>query len=471
MNSERQRFISRWRRVWNAKRNTPSEAVEVKDPFPLPDTPAYPLARTVGMPVHMGFKTGALAFRLMDLCISGLSRPEEESMVFDKNGNAISIQLKIPDVRLQGSYALEAKPDPVMDLDTAGTMMEISEQDHRPMAAGAGSGSPDPDPEQEAWLNNARSQRTELSKTENGQKMLRTYYDHNETYNGVFESYPALATVWKAGGATKEMARDTSNAVSPDADSDAVINNSGKTYAGNLTYNGNAFSQQLNVAASCVYSDPDFSPVTGPNKQGKYWEAAKAALSFGKGVSTSTGNSKSSTNAMTKTQVYSTVKDHKDELPTVTNDEVTNAIVESPLIPGGSATVENPDWVHIDEEDRKRLRFLHDAILKQKAEDSDVEGLPVFQGTCHALLGSVSARIRLSRTDENQPYRAECPLSAIEIPAFEFHIDDSQWGGETAEVARNRLERVYFIRSLLYASIADGFQRTLQEAAERSLNL
>jgi hypothetical protein len=471
MNDRMRAFVKAWSGVWAEGEGDDRLGEKLCEPLRLDHAPAYPLSRTVRMPEGHPYETGAIGFRLFDLALHNLSRLDEERCTEEMSAGGARLKIVLERVVLRGRYALEVKPDPIVDLDTGGNLMELSPEALKPTSAGAdsnGDGGNGDDPQTDAWLDQARNERQNLSQTANGQALLSLYDTHNETYDYVFKNNQALTQVWKAGGATKAMASDTSDAVA----NNAVINDSTKTYDtgnGNVTYNGNAFAQQLNVAVACVYSDPDYNPETGPNMQGPYWAAAKAAISFGMGVGSSTNNSKDNINEMNSSDVYTTVNSFQGSLPDVSDDEM-NQIIASQGGPGGGGSSAGTSRLVIDEDDRKRIRYLYEATMKQRAEDASVVGAPLYEGACEAQISGVEATFEITSEDKPGGRRARALLAELELPAFELDIDDSAWTGELGELARNRIERMYFIRSLLHGSIVARLRQSLTAASEKAYN-
>ncbi len=449
-------FTTAWQQFW--AQNT-GDGAGAGAPLALADTPAYPLARTVAMPPGHAYATGAVSFRMTDLQVHGLEHLLPAECRVETEGEQVRIRLVLAHLRLLGRYALQVKPDPIIDVDTAGNLMDLPPEACRPMAAGADAGGGGAlDPQKEEWLNQAREQQTKLQQTQNGTELLSLYYEHNDIYDTVFRTNQALIPLWQAGGATREMAGDTSDAVK----NDSVVNSADKTYTGGVSYNSNAFAQHLNVASACVWTDPDFDPMTGPPPGSKYWAAAKAALSFGKGVSAATNNTKNQVQEMNPSQVHATV-DQTQGLPPVTDAEM-QGVVAMGIGPGGAAAG-LPDWIAIDEEDRRRLRFLFEATMKQKAEDAAIVGQPLFAGSVTADIGRVEATVQLGPAAGPPGQQGQAPAAHVELPAFQLDIDDSAWTGEVAGVARQRLESMYFIRSLLHEALVDRLQQSLPEAA------
>lgn len=424
----------------------------------VPDSPVFPLARTVEMPPGHAYPTGAVGLQWTGLHLEGLA---DLAVAAAADGPRWTLTLE--GVTLRGRYRLEAKPDPVLDLDTAGNLMELRREARGPAVAGGGGGAPDPEAEQ--WLATARQQREALGQTDNGLQLIALYNQHNEVYEEVFRTSPTLPSNWQAGGVTRAMAADTNAAVQ----AGGTINPPDKDYGGGVTYNSNAFVQQLNVAVETVLSDPNFNPyepLTQQNLHGKYWAAAKAALSFGKGVSESTGNTKSRVTAMAAAGVYQAVQSQSSGLPPVTDAEAKGVLGSAMAAGPGAGAPEAPGWIVIDEDDRRRVRSIVALRAKARAEDGAVRGETLFSGALLAEIGRVEAEVALEVDAASG--RARAAGVRVTLPAFALEIDDTDWSGPVAEVARERLTGTFFLRGLLADGIRDRLAAVVGAAAARS---
>lgn len=422
----------------------------------LPDSPVFPLARTVQMPPGHPYPSGAVGLQWTDLSVEGLGK-----LVAAARLSAWRWRLTIGGVRLAGQCRLEAKPDPVIDLDTGGNLQELPPTATQPLAAGGGGDAPDPATEQ--WLDTARAQRARLGATENGLQLIALYNQHNEVYADVFNTSQTLPTIWKAQGATRAMAADTNDALA----TGGVINQPDKLYANGLTYNHNAFVQQLAVSVATLLKVPGLSlyqPLEQQNPSGPYWEASKAALSFGKGVTDSTGNSKTQVTPLVSDGVYQAVNAPSAALPEV-SDEEAKALLGSAMSGGsGGGGPAGPGWLVIDEDDRQLVRFMVEQRLKELAEDPRTPGDTLFLGALRADLGEIHAEVELTRG----PDGVRAVAVEVELPAFALDIDDAGWSGAVAAVARERLARVFFLRNLLTDSLRERLVALLGEAAARA---
>lgn len=425
----------------------------------LGGTPAYPLARTVAMPPEVGYPTGALSFRMAELALSGLGRPDPARCTLEREGRRVRVRLVLDGVDLSGRYTLEARPDPIVPLDTGGDLMVLPPEALVPGAAGSDAGLPALDPEKETWLEQARAEREKLSQTDNGQKLLGTYSEHNETYAELFEQSDAMRTTWQAGGVTRSMAGDTHGAVT----ADDQVNDRRYTRQDTqetVSYNSNAFTQQLAVAMNTMLLDADFDPFDPDARPApRYLEASRAALSFGKAVKAGTGNDKASVNPLTPTEIYGTVATHQGDAPPVTDEEAARLAALGGS-EGGEGEVDL-GWTVLDEEDQAMLRTLFQSFVKERAERAAYAGRPVFRGACTARMDGVEAVVEMEVEADG---RARPVSARVALPAFELDIDDAAWTGDTGRVARQRLGRMFFIGSLLRDLVAGRLEGALRDS-------
>ncbi|MEM9556468.1 MAG: hypothetical protein AAGC60_19580 [Acidobacteriota bacterium] len=438
MNRHAKTFQALWRDAWQG------------ESLSLDDLPGFPLARTVEMPPGHDYPSGALSFRLHDLRLDGVERL---AAVRRKGAHGrVEIDLSFERLRVEGRYAVESKPDPVAALDTAGDLMELPAEARRPRAGGADPTSGSMSTDQEEWLANARSQRTQLSQTENGRKLLWGYSEHSEVYDQAFKS-PTLQSNWSKGGAVKEMAGDTNRAVQAGGTSGSTtINSTTKLYGSQqLSYNENSFIQQTNVATASLMADPNYPNVS---PESSYYKAAEAALAFGSGISHTTGNTKKKTVPMDQTGVYAHVQEWSGQTADFepSREEVMMLARIDPTSGGADGELRMGAMV-LDQDDIERLSALRLGILRERAEQASIVGEPLFTGECRASLGKAKVRVFL---EEGTAPRAE-----VELQAFDFEIDDSTWSGSAGEVARRRLAQMYFVRSLLHDAISDQLERAL----------
>src|SRR5262249_33933911 len=154
---------------------------------------------------------------------------------------------------------------------------------------------------------------------------------------------------------------------------------------GTATYNGHAFTQQLNLMTQLVLSDPSTNSGKNlPAAGSKYWDAAKAALTFGKGVGASTGNEKNNVTEMRSSQIYATVESHSGGVPAASDQELLHVMNPGSPRPGGRDGGPGAGWVVLDEEDRTNIERFKNEFLLDQAADARVSGEPLFEGHCSA---------------------------------------------------------------------------------------
>lgn len=430
------------------------------------DTSAYPLARTVQMPQGHKYPSGLLRFSFRDIHCTGMKKLRTNMNDYRINGRKIHMKLTLDALDIKGSYSLDAQNDPEISMDTAGNLMDTSGRTHIPLPAGA-----DPaestfsDEQQAAYLDQAREQRAILMNTPNGPELMSLYNEHNEQYNQAFLTNAQLRDVWKADGTTAQMAADTSNALK----TGGVINSKDKKYANNLSYNANAFKQQLNIAVATVMLDENFDPYGSdpPNPNTPSYKAAMATVNFKKAVNT-TGNHDANTVEMTSDQVYSSVKNHTGGMPTSSNDELNRLIMQG-IQPAGNDEGTEVSGQVIDEEDRRRIRLIIESSLRNRMELAGRQFDPLWQGGCNALIRGTEVLVELAVKTGTDRVEFEVTDLRIELPAFDMHIDDSQWSGPAGEIARKRLSRAHFIRSLIHHQLVDKLEKTFSSSIIKAL--
>lgn len=417
--------------------------------LPLPDFTEFPLARNVALPDDMPFDLGHVGMAFHQLAL-GTDAPARVSDGGD------DVEVAFGRLSLNGVYRLAAKKAMKIDLDTAGTLLDFPEGGP---AAGADDADVTPlDPEQNAeMLDQARAQRTKLRETPNGKAMVDTFSEHNEAFNTVFVKNGTLRNLWRAGGATQGMAVDTSDAVKKDS----VVNSSTKTYnngVADVTYNGNAFVQQINVTLAAILEEGDpMDPKFEPNPDSPYTKAALAALTFGNAVS-QTGNGKSDVTELTASGVYSHVETGAKPAP-ATSEQLTNAIAQGISQGGGAAAAlaKERDWPVLDEEDRAHVRRVLYEMTREKFERENAHPVAFWSGGCSAVLDGVTARVTRGASG--------APRAEVTLPAFLVDLDDSRWHGAAAETLRERLRDMYFVRRMLQEGIRAGLRRMIEDSA------
>jgi hypothetical protein len=414
-----------------------------------------PLAFHVPLP-GQAFGNGHLSIRFDQLALTGLG---DVRLASAARAGGATITVRWPRAELVGAYAVTALPAPRLDLDTGGTMLD-DDDDIEPGGGGGAQEAPLDPATRDAMLDNARAQRTRLMDDPNGQALMSHYDEHNEIYNTVFVTSAAARGAWAANGATKAMALDTHAAV----DANGTVNDPTRTYGTQgVTYNENAFNQQLQIVVNTIATDPNFDPFD-PNAKldpdSPYTKASLAALTFGNAVG-QTGNSKATVTPLARDAVYGAVQTGTTPTP-ATVDELQNIINQGAQPGGGAAALAAArGWRVLDEDDRAKVRRYLRVAAQERAERLTRPRLVLWAGACGAELLDVEAELEVEAADG--PGGLRLTACALRLPAFGFAIDDAAWDGDAATVARQRLARLYFVRSLIADHVQGALARHLAE--------
>lgn len=411
------------------------------DPDPgvlrLPDGPGLLLAGGVPLPAnHPYAPMGALSLRLGDLTVTCESTPG--AATFEDLGDGFGrVGYRLPVLMLSGRYSLDVHPEQQSRIDSAGDLRPLSEQPPSP-------GFPAParlsDDVHEEQLNAARAERDRLIRSgDNGYQLVRSFYEHNEVFNEVFDN--DYMSEWQADGITAQMAEDTHQAVKG---ADPINKKSYQGINGNepVTYNFNAFTQKLSVRTGIVY-------LHQASPEEKYVKAGEAVDTFAQYV-IGTGNTKDAVIAMTADEVREAVNHARptageppapvDTAPYLDPDTYLEriAVEGESACPGLSAS------------DLRHIQRARAAILRADAAAAR-SGVPLYQGVCRARIegGTVTAG-----TVGDAATRRLGWLE-VDVPAVPFELDDAAWEGEAGSTARERIAAMRFLSTLLRDSVAE----------------
>jgi hypothetical protein len=434
----------------------------------LAGTPNFPLAFQSKLPAGFAGEYGNIGIQFTDFTVSGVETFALDASRTATEGDRVRLGVRWDRLAVTGQYRVTAKATPRITLDTGGGMMDVEDDDEVREAGAPGDAPIDPT-EREAMLNRARDQRTRLMDDPNGQQLMSKYNEHNEVYNTVFVTSPAARGAWAADGATKAMAEHTHVALDPKAVDSVVVNppaEQSRFGKKQVTYNANAWNQQLQIAVNTISSDPNFDPFdpdAKPDPNSKFTKASLAALTFGNGVQ-QTGNTRDQTNPMNSTQVYGAVKTgEKPRESTV--DELSNLIQQGSQPGGAAAAVAlSRDWRVLDEQDRRLVRRQLFAVAREHAERASTPVETLWSGGCKAAFSGALGSIEFELKNGALHFASV----QTRLPAFELDIDDSLWEGELATLTRERLADIAFLRSLICDRIQCGLADRLAEAARKA---
>ncbi|QLE70466.1 hypothetical protein FGW37_01550 [Streptomyces rectiverticillatus] len=443
----------------------------------LADTPGYPLARSVEMPGALGYPTGSLSFRLGALRLRAEGQPQ--ALAEETRGGTRRITHRIPALVLTGRYALDARPDEIRAIDTAGNLRPLSAEARQPTLPAGARAVPVSHPDDETvgkWTRRADAHRTKLMKTENGREMLRQYGTHNESYYDIFNGSSTasrnLRDLWAENGITQRMSQHTYDTTDPDEAAGAPpsageqqqqqqqqqqpVNDWQDPKEGG-TYNGHAWQRRLVVQTALATEAARYRRKGDQKTADRLIAAAKAAEGFSKSVQLDTGNDDSRTIPMTQDDVYTTIDQHSGELPAVSDAEMarynglatfTDGEVQAPQAEQEDQPEEPEDWITLSDEDRAIIRKFGSAAYHDLAQQGPPATDTLHTGDCTARLEDVRITTRLA------PGGAPADVT-VELPDLALGIDDEEWRGSAADVARERLAAMRFVHTLLQDAIAE----------------
>ncbi|MGW7008040.1 hypothetical protein ACWGCW_35925 [Streptomyces sp. NPDC054933] len=440
----------------DARPGTEAEALH------LADTPGYPLARSVEMPAALGYPTGSLSFRLgaLQLCTEG----QPEALAEETRAGTRRITHRIPALVLTGRYALDTRPDEIREIDTAGNLRPLSEASRQPtLSAGARAIAPDhPDDETvRRWTGRADAHRTRLMKTENGRQVLVQYGTHNESYYDIFNGSSSVSSnlrqKWAEKGVTQRMSEQTYGTTDPDASANAqqTVNDWQDPQVGG-TYNMHAWQQRTIVQTALTTEAARYRRKGDQETADRLDAAAKAAEGFSKSVQ-QTGNDGSRTTPMTQDNVYTAIDQHSGDMPAVSDAEMArynglaisaDGEVQALRAEREDQPEEPEDWIALSDKDRAVIQEFGAAAYHDEALEGPPATDTLHTGACTARLEDIRVTTRLA------PDGAPTDVT-VELPSLALSIDDEEWQGTAADVARERLASMRFVHTLLQDAIAE----------------
>lgn len=435
----------------------------------MPKSPEFPLAFNANMPEGHAFPHGDVHIAFSEMEVSGVQDINVDTLIEDKGNGSYQLKISFPSISIRGNYTVSSQYAKNITMDTGGDMFDESISNHQPAGANTGNVDPFTPDQKSAMLDQARKQKTHLRETANGQALLSTFNDHNETFNTVFVTSDAARIAWAADGVTKAMALDTHTTLTldeKDNNNEKPINSKDKQYAPNVTYNSNSFNQQLQIIVNTVAADPNFNPYDPKAKldpNSKYVKASLAAMTFGYSVN-NTGNDKKNTKELSSSKIYDHVKTQTPPQD-ATVAELQNIIDQGAGTGGAVEQATKKKWRILDEEDRGKVRYFLFQALQEKLLKKNTKPEPLWSGDCRASIPDVTAALSLSKEPCQQKLRIDS--TQIDIPAFSLDINDAQWNGDLGQHTRERLNQIFFIKRLLHdklqQAISDFIQPSIAE--------
>ena len=295
--------------------------------------------------------------------------------------------------------------------------------------------------EERYWrLVHLEKERAELNQTANGRLLVGEYNQHNDAYHQVFTENEQLRKFWHEDGASDEMGEHTSAALK----SGALINPPEATFGSKgVSYNSNAFSQQLNLFSACLADHP---------------EAAFAALIFNETVTGGTGNSQSTNVALNRSQIFDSVNAASPTTwkagPSASVRALHSALINIIVNKTASAVdidICNQQGFVMDAETRQRLQTIYWASLRKHDPKQRVD------------ITSEGFKIALASSEFTYAL-TEQPDGAVTVKLIATTLKISQIP-LTTDLAAEVNTR--FIRGLLVDRIASQLTRCLRELARQ----
>lgn len=440
------------------------------NPIQLNDTPFYPLAFHTEMPEHVAFDNGHLSFRFRDFALGALNNTVLNTGACRYNGHSLTIAMRLNDVALKGRYEINTKYAGKITLDTGGNMREL-EVKYDPRTSGEAGASdngvqPLTQAEIDAMVTQARSQRDPIQGTTHGPALMSAYNEHSEAYNTAFVTSANLRTLWSAGGATTQMSRDTHDALN----NSTVVNSPDKLYANGFNYNYNAASQQTNVAIALRIMAIQARRDGNTALETKYNDAAKAAASFNETVN-QTGSDGTQPAHLTGPQVYDKLNDTTMNMIQLSDEQFTNMIDQAyneDSNEGGAdvAALQN-GWRILSGDERRMIREKMFLFQEELTAIKGIQPELLWAGDCHANLKGLEAEVALIYNEQTAAWKVAA--SQVTLPGFYIEVDDKNWTGKTADIVRERLANMHFVKSLLQNKIQSGIQSMLEKVVLQSL--
>lgn len=130
-------------------------------------------------------------------------------------------------------------------------------------------------------LDNARAQRARLLQTKNGEELVKTFYENNDTFNELFEQDEFLIDEWKyletRGKTTRYYAEHTDYALQPENMNSVAVN---RTENGDNAYNIHSYTMQGIIIGRCQFYAKKYEREGNYQKAAEYWKARTDALQF-----------------------------------------------------------------------------------------------------------------------------------------------------------------------------------------------
>lgn len=335
---------------------------------------------------------------------------------------------------LNGRYQLFCLQSPEVTMDTGGLMGRLPalNAEEPPLTE-----------EQYFRFVQLEQQRKHLNQTANGRLLVDEYNRHNDAYHHVYSTNEFLRLYWEENGTSEDMGEYTSEALKT---GDVVNPNDRGFGSQGVSYNSNAFQQQIMLALACELAG--------------YIEAGEAALSFSEVVN-ETGNTSQMPVELTGQEIYSAVESSSLTLKSLQSSPRTVALLAALKSIATSKIASDTDI-----EFCKQLGYTLGAQMCQRLR-------AVYQGylskDCakpQLALHSDTFEIALQRSEFDYAL-TEQPDGALTLKLQSSTFSIPEIGLLSGTVYEQVKADTRFIRGLLVNRIASQLTRTLRALARQ----
>ncbi len=402
------------------------------------------LLRHAAMPKGVALDEASVALEFTSVELPKDIKVKARSVRNDENGHEVR-HFEFEETPFVVRYRLIANYDPANDIDVAGNL-------------GVRDDDPDSglDEEKDAWLEQARNERTELYKTENGQELMKQYNAHNDTYSLAFDS-PAFCNLWKAGGVVQKMSRDTYAAMQ----SDEYIND--KTYTDiegkTVSYNNYSFwmQEQLDMALQLMKGHTQlYRPGINQIADDEIDKAIAASRAFANAVSQRAKISKDSDKKMTKKEVYGVVNEPADGL--AFEDFVSEEVDHCGYY---AERLEREKRGETLEDDQYGYESFYRSMVKE-IEEKLADGTVLYEGAITGLISDTRFEVDIAVKKADGEVK-DVTVARSDLSEVDFDIDSEKWDVEYRDKLEAKLQEVSFVSQSLSIVLKSGIGQIVRK--------
>ena len=409
------------------------------------------LLRHVTMPKHALFDEASIAIRCTEVSFPEGIKVKQRTHLETEKSIVTSFELKETPFIVR--YKLDANYDPKSEIDVAGNWSVKEKKD------------PNDSEEKEGWLNQARNERTELEKTENGKKLLAEYQKHQKAYNLAF-SVKTFADVWNdPDGVTQNMARDTHSALQKGT---AVNENSYNSVNGKVSYNKHAFdiSYDLQLTLLGIMGDEEqiYNNAETPGGRvttDELQNALDAIDNFQNEIYDKCSKDKTimdpepdDCKIMTKDEIYDTINNASERIPKdskKTNPHIIYKYYQKRLLNQANDRIK-------DEIDKYGKESFFRKFFSETQMRSKKSSIILHEGEFKGLLTDNGLNINVLIEKINGK-TSNIKVLNVSIPDFEMNIDSEKWSSEYKSMLEKKVQDVTFVKEIVRNTLQEGVKQ------------